>query len=186
MITLIDHFDSFTYNIVQAYQTLGASIEVVRKDEVCLKKIKNRKPTLLILGPGPGNPSQYPLSKACLTLANEGIPIFGICLGLQIIGEFFGGQIVRAKKAVHGKTSPIFHTNQGAFSQLPQAFQATRYHSLVIDPDTLPPCLTLSAWTQEKEVMGVRHCSLPIEGVQFHPESIASEQGLTLLYNKII
>ena len=186
MIILIDNFDSFTYNIVQAYQKLGEVVEVVRNQAIRIEQIQEKRPRLLIIGPGPGTPKNAGISKECISLSLQGIPLFGICLGHQAIGEYFGGQVVRAKRAMHGKISPIFHKNSGVFTGLSQGFAATRYHSLVLEPNSLPGDLEVTAWTGEHEVMGIGHRTLPIQGVQFHPESIASEEGLSLLKNSFL
>jgi anthranilate synthase component II len=181
-IVLIDNFDSFTYNITQAYQHLGENIQVVR-NHVDLNQIIEIGPDLLIIGPGPGRPKNAGISKDLVLL---GIPLFGICLGHQVIGEVFGASVVRASQVMHGKSSRIFHNASGVFKNLPQGFVATRYHSLVIAPQSLPLSLEITAWTQSGEIMGISHRKLPIKGVQFHPESIASEEGLHLLRNSLL
>lgn len=184
-IILIDNFDSFTYNIVQAYQKLGAEIIVMRNHLISLDDIRSKRPHLVVIGPGPGRPEGAGISKKCITLAREGISVFGICLGHQAIGEFFGAHLMRAPQAMHGKTSPINHLGEGIFKGLPQKFLATRYHSLILERSSLPSDLKVTAWAAEDEVMGIHHTSLPLEGVQFHPESAASEQGLSLLANSL-
>lgn len=184
-IILIDNFDSFTYNIVQAYQKLGAEVTVIRNHLTTLDDMRSRHPHLVVIGPGPGRPEGAGISRQCVALAHEGIPVFGICLGHQAIGEVFGAQLIRAPQAVHGKTSPINHLGEGVFTGLPQGFLATRYHSLILERSSLPPNLKVTAWAAEDEVMGIRHASLPLEGVQFHPESAASEYGLSLLANSL-
>jgi len=184
MIVIVDNFDSFTFNIVHAYQQLGAEVKVLR-NYVHLDEIRRLNPDLVVLGPGPGKPSNTGVCKqVLLSLAQEGIAIFGICLGHQLIGEFFGAQVVPASEIMHGKQSKILHKNRGVFEGLPQEFLATRYHSLLVEND-LPDELELTAWSDAQEVMGVMHRTLPIEGVQFHPESIVSEQGLRVLQNSV-
>lgn len=184
MIVIIDNFDSFTFNIVHAYQQLGAEVKVLR-NYVHLDEIRRLSPDLVVFGPGPGKPSDTGVCKqVLLSLAQERIAIFGICLGHQLIGEFFGAQVMRASKIMHGKRSKILHKNRGVFEALPQAFLATRYHSLIVEQD-LPDELELTAWSDEQEVMGLMHRTLPIQGVQFHPESIVSEQGLRVLQNSV-
>jgi anthranilate synthase component 2 len=180
---LIDNYDSFTFNIVQAYQRLGASIDVARNNRIEPEEILARRPRLLIIGPGPGNPQGAGISKVCVLI---GLPVFGICLGHQAIAEAFGATIVRAPQAMHGKVSSIYHNCKGVFSGLPQGFFAVRYHSLIIYKGSLPASLEVTAWTQEGEIMGIRHKELRIEGVQFHPESVASQAGIDLLRNSLL
>ena len=186
MILLIDNFDSFTYNIVQAYQQLGCEVIVARNHMISIQQILKMQPRLLVIGPGPGNPRTAGISLDCVHLAKKGISIFGICLGHQVIGEACGAQIKRASCAIHGKTSPILHTQTGVFKDLSPGFKAVRYHSLVIDPTTMPQELKVTAWTKEGEVMGIAHCSLPLQGVQFHPDSVASEEGEKVFLNSLI
>jgi anthranilate synthase/aminodeoxychorismate synthase-like glutamine amidotransferase len=181
MILIVDNYDSFTYNIAQAYQLLGERVVVVR-NTVGLADILGYRPSLIVIGPGPGKPQGAGISKACIEL---GLPVFGICLGHQAIGEVFGGQIVRAAAPMHGKTSPIYHANLGVFVGLQQGFLAARYHSLVIEHQSLTEELSVTAWTSNHEIMGIAHKELPIQGVQFHPESIASQFGLQLLKNSL-
>ncbi len=183
MIILIDNFDSFTYNIVQAYQQLGEEVKVFRNQAISLEEIKMLNPKLLVIGPGPGNPKTAGISTTAVSLAEAGIPLFGICLGHQAIGDYFGAAVVRAGKAIHGKVYPIFHNGQGLFSGLPQPLKATRYHSLIVT--SLPEPLEITAWSETEEIMAIRHKTLPIQGVQFHPESAASEHGLQLLQNSL-
>lgn len=180
-IVLIDNFDSFTFNIVQAYQQLGVTVKVVR-NHATLQQIEALNPNLLVIGPGPGNPKGAGICRTCI---QRGFPVFGICLGHQIIGDVFGASIVRAPYPIHGKTSRILHKGEGVFKELPQGFLVTRYHSLVICPHKLPEELSLTAWTEEGVIMGICHRYLPIAGVQFHPESIATEGGLQLLSNSL-
>ena len=186
MILLIDNFDSFTYNIVQAYQQLGCEVIVARNHMISIQEILKMQPRLLVIGPGPGNPRASGVSLDCVQLAKKGISIFGICLGHQVIGEAYGAQVIRASRAIHGKTSPILHAERGVFKGLSPEFKAVRYHSLVIDPTTVPHTLEVTAWTKEGEVMGVAHRSLPLQGVQFHPDSVASEQGEKIFINSLI
>jgi len=178
---LIDNYDSFTYNIAQALQTLGQEVEVIRNDALSAEEVLDKQPDLLIIGPGPGNPSGARISKELIEKAT--IPLLGICLGHQAIGEVFGAKVVRANCVMHGKTSQIYHEDADLFQGLPTPFDATRYHSLILED--LPDELVVTAWTDKEEVMGLRHITKPIYGVQFHPESIASKNGLHLLKNFI-
>ena len=173
-ILLIDNYDSFTYNSVHAYQSLGVEVQVVRNNAISMAQIRKIAPHLLVIGPGPGNPKNAGISKECV---QSGLSVFGICLGHQTIAEVFGASIVRASYAMHGKISAIYHNRMGVFAHLPQGFAAVRYHSLIIDPKSLPPTLEITAWTADGEIMGIRHKELPIQGVQFHPESTASHYG---------
>ncbi len=187
MILMIDNYDSFTYNVVQYLLELGAQIEVRRNDEVDLDDIAKLNPQKIVVSPGPCTPNEAGISMACIKNFGNSIPILGICLGHQSIGQVFGGQVIRAKAVMHGKTSAIQHRQTGVFRGLTTPFTATRYHSLVVDQTSLPDCLEVTAWTendgQVDEIMGLRHREYPIEGVQFHPESILSEQGHALLQN---
>jgi anthranilate synthase/aminodeoxychorismate synthase-like glutamine amidotransferase len=181
MIWLIDNYDSFTYNLVQYLLSSGVALEVHRNDAVTLTDIEMAQPSALILSPGPGSPDT---AGICLDVVRQfagHIPILGVCLGHQTIAQAFGGRVVRARRLMHGKTSPVHHDGKTLFSGLPSPFQAMRYHSLVVERDSLPPELEISAWTAEGEVMGIRHRRAPVEGVQFHPESILTEHGLSLL-----
>ncbi len=183
MILMIDNFDSFTYNIVQMLGELGAEVDTFRNNAISIDEIIKLAPQAVIISPGPGNPDSAGISLEIIhQLAGE-LPIYGICLGHQTIGQAFGGNIVRAKKLMHGKSSPISHDNQGLFKGLSQPFDAIRYHSLVIDRATLPECLSITAESDDGEIMGVRHKSLPIEGVQFHPESVLTIEGRQMLKN---
>ncbi len=185
MILVIDNYDSFTYNIVQYLGELGADIEVVRNDEVTVADILKKKPDHILISPGPCSPKEAGISvKVIQELAGK-IPILGVCLGHQSIGYAFGGEIVRAKNLMHGKTSQITHDGKGVFKGLPNPFKATRYHSLVIKKESLPQDLIVTAQSEDGEIMGVRHKTLPVEGVQFHPESILTESGKALLRNFI-
>ena len=181
MLFLIDNYDSFTYNIAHAFQQLGKQITVARSDIPGLKQVLH-KAEGIIIGPGPGSPSQAGMSLEILK-ADLPIPILGICLGMQAIAEAFGGKVVRAKKPMHGKLSPLFHNQKGVFAALPKSFQVTRYHSLVVDRDSVPPELEISAQTDDGTVMGLRHREYAVEGVQFHPESILTASGHDLLRN---
>ena len=188
MLLMIDNYDSFTYNLVQYFGELGVDIRVFRNDEITLGEISAMKPDQIVLSPGPCTPAEAGISVASITEFAGKIPILGVCLGHQSIGEAFGGKIIRAKRVMHGKISPIHHKGKGVFKGLPSPFNATRYHSLVIEQDSLPDCLEVTAWTQNpdgsiEEIMGVRHKTLAVEGVQFHPESILSEHGQQMLKN---
>jgi len=181
---MIDNYDSFTYNLVQYLGELGAETDVVRNDVETVDELLAREPAGLVISPGPGTPSEAGVSVECVTrFAEHGVPVFGVCLGHQSIGQAFGGRIVRARSIMHGKTSRIEHDDHGVFAGLPQPFEATRYHSLVIEPGSMPDSLEVTAHTDDGEIMGVRHRELPIEGVQFHPESILTRPGKDLLEN---
>lgn len=185
MLLMIDNYDSFTYNLVQYFSELGQEVVVERNDKISLKEIKNLKPKFLVLSPGPCTPNEAGISLDIVNSFKGKIPILGVCLGHQTIGQAFGGKITHAKTIMHGKTSEIHHTNKGVFTGLSNPFTATRYHSLVIDRESLPDCFEITAWTDDEEIMGIRHKELFIEGVQFHPESILSEYGHDLLRNFI-
>jgi len=180
---MIDNYDSFTYNLVQYLAELGADVEVRRNDAVGLDDVQTLAPDGIVISPGPCTPREAGVSVPLIQRFAGQIPILGVCLGHQAIGAAFGGDVVRAPRIMHGKTSPIRHDGSGVFAGLPDPFDATRYHSLVIDPETLPPALLRTAWTDEGEIMGVRHRSLFVEGVQFHPESILTLEGKRLLGN---
>ena len=186
MILMIDNYDSFTWNVVQYLWELGAEVDVQRNDAISLADIEARAPKGICISPGPCSPTEAGISMSVIEHFAGQMPIFGICLGQQSIGAVFGGQIVRAQKVMHGKTSLIHHTGEGVFTDLPSPFTATRYHSLVVDADSLPDCLEVTAWTEDdsgaqEAIMGLRHRELDIEGVQFHPESILSEHGHAML-----
>ncbi|MDO4226911.1 aminodeoxychorismate/anthranilate synthase component II [Neisseria sp.] len=183
MLLMIDNYDSFTYNIVQYFAELGQEVEVRRNDDITLEEISALKPQYLVIGPGPCSPKEAGISVAAMQHFAGKLPIMGICLGHQTIGEAFGGNVVRAKTLMHGKVSPVHHLNKGMFRNLPNPVTCTRYHSLVIDRPTLPSCLEITAWTDDGEIMGVRHKTLPIEGVQFHPEALLTEHGHEMLDN---
>lgn len=183
MILVIDNYDSFTYNIVQYLGEMGEDVRVYRNDAITLEEIAEQAPDRILVSPGPCSPEQAGVSIDVIREFAGKIPILGVCLGHQSIGHAFGGNIVRADRLMHGKTSPIKHDGRGVFAGVPQDFTATRYHSLLIERDSLPDCLEITAETEEGEIMGVRHKSLPVEGVQFHPESVLTEHGRTLLQN---
>lgn len=188
MLLMIDNYDSFTYNVVQYFGELGADVQVYRNDEITLEKIEQLNPDHIVVSPGPCTPNEAGISMETIRHFAGKKPILGICLGHQSIGQVFGGNVVRADQVMHGKTSPVYHKDQGVFRGLDNPFEATRYHSLVVDRDSLPDCLEITAWTQTEtgdidKIMGLRHKTLPIEGVQFHPESILTQQGHQLLKN---
>jgi anthranilate synthase component II len=181
MLLMIDNYDSFTYNLVQYFGELGEEVVVKRNDEVTLDEVEAMHPARIVVSPGPCTPAQAGISVPLIERFSGDIPLLGVCLGHQSIGQAFGARIVHAKELMHGKTSAISHTGQGVFRGLPNPFLATRYHSLVIERESLPDCLEITAWTPDGEIMGVRHKSLPVEGVQFHPEAILTEHGHELL-----
>jgi anthranilate synthase component 2 len=188
MLLMIDNYDSFTYNVVQYLGELGADVHVVRNDEIVVADIAALAPEKIVISPGPCTPNEAGVSMEVIRTYAGRLPILGICLGHQSIGQVFGGKVVRARAVMHGKTSPIFHRGEGVFSGLSEPFEATRYHSLVVERESLPDCLEVTAWTQTEsgevdEIMGLRHRELAIEGVQFHPESILTAHGHDLLRN---
>ena len=188
MLLMIDNYDSFTYNLVQYLGELGADVRVFRNDQVTVEQIGELAPEKIVISPGPCTPNEAGVSIAAIQAFAGKVPILGVCLGHQSIGQAFGGKIVHARSIMHGKTSMIHHDNVGVFSGLPDPFEATRYHSLVIEKASLPDCLEVTAWTEDSdvgvdEIMGVRHKTLPIEGVQFHPESILTRSGHDMLRN---
>jgi len=188
MILMIDNYDSFTYNLVQYLGELGQDVRVARNDELSVEQIDKLAPQRIVISPGPGTPDQAGVSLRLIEKLGRQIPILGVCLGHQSIGQAFGGKVVRAGQIMHGKTSMIHHTGVGVFAGVPNPFQATRYHSLVVEKSTLPQCLQVTAWTQNAdgsvdEIMGLRHRALMVEGVQFHPESILTQHGHDLLRN---
>ena len=188
MLLVIDNYDSFTYNLVQYLGELGQDVRVVRNDELSVDQIRKLAPDRIVISPGPGTPDQAGVTLEMIAGLGAQIPILGVCLGHQSIGQAFGGKVVRAREIMHGKTSVIHHTGKGVFAALPNPFVATRYHSLVVDKASVPAVLEVTAWTQDAdggidEIMGFRHKALPIEGVQFHPESILTEHGHALLRN---
>ena len=183
MVLMIDNYDSFTYNLVQYLGELGEKVEVVRNDQISLEGIARVGPARIVISPGPCTPNEAGISVPLVKEFAGKIPVLGVCLGHQSIGQAFGGRIVHARQLMHGKTSPIHHDGRGVFRGLPEGFTATRYHSLVIERESLPECLEISAWTEDGEIMGVRHKTLAVEGVQFHPEAILTEHGHRLLEN---
>jgi anthranilate synthase component 2 len=188
MILMIDNYDSFTYNVVQYLGELKADVKVVRNDELTVEDIRKLAPEKIVISPGPCTPNEAGISLNVIHEFAGKIPLLGICLGHQSIGQAFGGKVVRARQVMHGKTSPIYHSNVGVFSGLTNPFTATRYHSLVVEKESLPDCLEITAWTQHEngeidEIMGLRHKTLKVEGVQFHPESILTQHGHQLLQN---
>jgi anthranilate synthase component 2 len=183
MLLMIDNYDSFTYNLVQYLGELGEQVKVVRNDEVTLDEIESLAPGRIVISPGPCTPDQAGVSLGVIDRFKGRIPMLGVCLGHQAIGQAFGGKVVHAKTLMHGKVSRIHHAGKGVFAGLPSPYDATRYHSLAIERASCPPELEVTAWTEDGEIMGVRHRSLPVEGVQFHPESILTEHGHALLRN---
>ena len=188
MLLMIDNYDSFTFNLVQYFGELGEDVRVIRNDEMTLPALRALRPSAIVISPGPGTPDDAGVSLEVLQRLGGEVPVFGVCLGHQSIGQAFGGRVIRAKEIMHGKTSPIHHAGKGVFHGLPDPFEATRYHSLVVEQSTLPDCLEITAWTEHAngsidEIMGLRHRTLPIEGVQFHPESILTQHGHAMLRN---
>ena len=188
MVLMIDNYDSFTWNLVQYLQSLGAEVEVVRNDALSVAEIERRAPERIVISPGPCTPNEAGVSVDVIRELGSRVPILGVCLGHQAIGQAYGGDVVRAKTIMHGKTSRIRHEGRGVFAGLPDAYEATRYHSLVVARETLPDALEITAWTDHEdgsfeEIMGLRHREHPVEGVQFHPESILTEHGHALLKN---
>lgn len=188
---MIDNYDSFTFNLVHYFEALNETVCVFRHDAITLSDIEKLNPSHIVISPGPGRPENAGITLACIKHFAGKIPLLGVCLGHQAIGQAFGATIIRAKKIMHGKTSDIYHNNSGVFKDLPNPFKATRYHSLVINQNTLSTDFEITAWTKEKdgaieEIMGIKHRTLPIEGVQFHPEAILTERGMQLLQNFII
>ena len=183
MLLMIDNYDSFTYNLVQYFAELGAEVEVHRNDEITIEDIEKVNPQHIVISPGPCTPNEAGISVSAIRQFAGRIPILGVCLGHQSIGQAFGGNIIHAKQLMHGKTSLIYHLNNSVFTGLPNPFTATRYHSLVIEKESLPDCLEITAWTDDGEIMGVRHRTMNVHGVQFHPESILTEHGHEMLKN---
>ena len=183
MLLVIDNYDSFTYNLVQYFGELGADMLVKRNDEITLDEIAALKPGRICISPGPCTPNEAGISCDVIRKFGQSTPLLGVCLGHQSIGQVFGGDVVRAGRLMHGKTSPILHDGQGVFAGLPSPFEATRYHSLLVKRETFPDALEITAWTAEDEIMGLRHREYPIQGVQFHPESILTLEGKKLLKN---
>jgi anthranilate synthase/aminodeoxychorismate synthase-like glutamine amidotransferase len=183
MILVIDNYDSFTYNLVQYFGELGAEMVIKRNDEITLDEIRALHPERIVISPGPCTPNEAGISCDVIRTFGESTPILGVCLGHQCMGQVFGGEVVRAGRLMHGKTSPILHHGQGVFAGLPNPFEATRYHSLLVRRETFPAALEITAETAEKEIMGLRHRTFPLHGVQFHPESILTLEGKRLLQN---
>ncbi|MDA8908845.1 MAG: aminodeoxychorismate/anthranilate synthase component II [Verrucomicrobiales bacterium] len=183
MLLVIDNYDSFTYNLVQYFGELGAEMEVHRNDKITLDEIRGKAPERICISPGPKTPTEAGISCDVIREFGETIPLFGVCLGHQSIGQVFGGDVVRAERLMHGKTSPVLHDGTGLFRGLPSPFEATRYHSLIVKRETFPDCLEITAETEDGEIMGLRHKSFPIYGVQFHPESILTSEGKRLMKN---
>jgi len=183
MLLMIDNYDSFTYNLVQYLGELGADVKVVRNDEVALDEVERMRPELIVISPGPCSPNEAGISLGLIARLGGAVPILGVCLGHQAIGQAYGGKVVHAKRLMHGKTSPIHHAGRGVFAGLPSPFTATRYHSLAVERESLPDCLEVTAWTDDGEIMGLRHSGLAVEGVQFHPEAILTEHGHAMLKN---
>ncbi|MFZ1218092.1 MAG: aminodeoxychorismate/anthranilate synthase component II [Chthoniobacterales bacterium] len=182
-ILLIDNYDSFTYNLVQYFGVLGCDVVVKRNDEITVAEAKSLAPDRICISPGPGRPEDAGISNEIIRELGPRTPVLGVCLGHQCIGAVFGGEVVSAPRLMHGKTSPVRHDGSGLFAQLPNPFEATRYHSLIVRRETLPDCLEITAETEEGEVMGLQHRELPIHGVQFHPESVLTTEGMALLKN---
>lgn len=183
MLLVIDNYDSFTYNLVQYFGELGADPQVKRNDAITPDEVEKMKPQKIVISPGPGRPEEAGISMELIRKFGGKIPILGVCLGHQCIGEVYGGKVVRAGRLMHGKTSPIQHDGKGVFQGLPNPFEATRYHSLIVEKNSVPSCLEVCAETAEGEIMGLRHREYPVHGVQFHPESILSKEGKDLLAN---
>ena len=191
MLLMIDNYDSFTFNLVQYLQALGAEVQVVRNDALTVAQVAALRPERIVISPGPCTPNEAGISLELIDTLGAQVPILGVCLGHQAIGQVYGGHVVRAGRIMHGKTSPIRHEGRGVFAGLPDGYEATRYHSLVVDKASLPDCLEVTAWTENEdgsveEVMGLRHREHPVEGVQFHPESILTEHGHALLKNFLV
>ncbi|MEK6568131.1 MAG: aminodeoxychorismate/anthranilate synthase component II [Candidatus Omnitrophota bacterium] len=183
MILMIDNYDSFTYNLVQYLGELGENLKVFRNDKITLKKIKALRPERIVISPGPGTPAEAGISKELIGEFAGKVPLLGVCLGHQCIGEVYGGKVIPAKRLMHGKTSLIYHNSKGIFKNIPNPFEATRYHSLLVEKKSLPDCLEITAWTREGEIMGLEHKEHPLFGVQFHPESILTKAGKDILRN---
>ncbi len=183
MLLIIDNYDSFTYNLVQYFGELGAEMKIFRNDAITIDEVKKLAPSRICISPGPCTPNEAGISLALIKELGPSIPTLGVCLGHQSIGQVYGGDVVRADRLMHGKTSPIHHDGTSVFKSIPDPFVATRYHSLIVKRETLPDCLEITAWTEEQEIMGLKHKQHPVHGVQFHPESILTENGKKLLAN---
>jgi anthranilate synthase/aminodeoxychorismate synthase-like glutamine amidotransferase len=181
MILVIDNYDSFTYNLVQYLGQLGAEVKVIRNDELTIPEIEALAPQKILVSPGPCSPAEAGVSVEVIRHFGSRLPVFGVCLGHQSIGHAYGGNVIRADRLMHGKTSPIHHDNSSVFRNMPNPFLATRYHSLIVERSSLPNCLRVTAWTAEGEIMGLAHKTLPVFGVQFHPESVLTEEGLRMV-----
>jgi anthranilate synthase/aminodeoxychorismate synthase-like glutamine amidotransferase len=181
MLLILDNYDSFTYNLVQYFGELGAEMKIFRNDVLTVEDVRKMKPERICISPGPCTPDQAGISCGIIQALGPTTPILGVCLGHQAIGQVYGGEVVRADRLMHGKTSPILHEGKSVFSGMPSPFEATRYHSLIVKRATLPECLEITAWTEEQEIMGLRHREYPVHGVQFHPESILTQDGKRLL-----
>ncbi len=181
MLLIIDNYDSFTYNLVQYFGELGAEMKIVRNDALTVEDVKALKPERICISPGPCTPNEAGISCDLIAAMGSTTPILGVCLGHQAIGQVYGGDVIRAPRLMHGKTSPIFHNSESVFAGLANPFEATRYHSLIVKRETLPDCLAITAWTEEGEIMGLRHKEFPVHGVQFHPESILTQDGKRIL-----
>ncbi|OYV07321.1 MAG: anthranilate/aminodeoxychorismate synthase component II [Verrucomicrobiales bacterium VVV1] len=181
MLLIIDNYDSFTYNLVQYFGELGAEMKIVRNDALTVEDVKALKPERICISPGPCTPNEAGISCDLIQAMGSTTPILGVCLGHQAIGQVYGGDVIRAPRLMHGKTSPIFHNSESVFAGLANPFEATRYHSLIVKRETLPDCLAITAWTEEGEIMGLRHKEFPVHGVQFHPESILTQDGKRIL-----
>jgi anthranilate synthase/aminodeoxychorismate synthase-like glutamine amidotransferase len=185
MILMIDNYDSFTYNLYQMFQMMGREVQVLRNDQASLSVLEGLNPSALVISPGPSTPAEAGISIEAIRFFGPVIPVLGVCLGHQAIAAAFGGKVTRADRIMHGKTSPIHHDCRRLFQGLPETFHATRYHSLIVDRESLPDCLQIGAWTEEGEIMGIRHRHLDVEGIQFHPESIITEFGGQIIKNFI-
>jgi anthranilate synthase/aminodeoxychorismate synthase-like glutamine amidotransferase len=183
MILVIDNYDSFTFNLVQYLGELGAEMKIFRNDQITIEQIKAMKPDRILVSPGPCSPSEAGISCDVIKTFGEIMPVFGVCLGHQALGQVYGGKVVRAGRLMHGKTSPILHNGTSMLKGMPNPFDAIRYHSLLVERESLPSCLEITAWTAEGEIMGLRHKTLPVHGVQFHPESILTQNGKQILQN---
>lgn len=185
MIVMIDNYDSFTYNLVQYLGELGEELRVFRNDKITIKELEELAPDFIMISPGPCTPDDAGISLEVIRHFAGKIPLFGVCLGHQAMAQVFGGKVIRAERLMHGKTSQVIHDGKTIFNEIPSPYQATRYHSLIVEKESLPECLEISAWTEEGEIMGLRHQELAVEGVQFHPESIITDHGKQLLRNFI-
>lgn len=185
MILMIDNYDSFTYNLVQFLGEMGEELQVFRNDKITIDQIAEMNPDHIVVSPGPCSPNEAGISLQVIEHFSGKIPILGVCLGHQSLAQAFGGKVIRSERLMHGKTSPVFHDGRSIFAGIPSPFTATRYHSLIVEKESLPDCLEISAWTEEGEIMGIRHKEMQVEGVQFHPESIITDYGKELLRNFI-